>query len=755
MVRHSHPQIGSGQSLIMNSNNPPQGVNRGIPITPPGDVFVEVILPKPGDNSYAFYQLIQNLPNNDLVANPDFRSFIDFSVGINKLVATGAVDIRVFTATPPPATGVAVAYHRVKTDPIPGRIQLFLNPATITDFDLCQVTYSKAADTDASNPNGVWNSPYDMVFIFEDDSTTSFTDQTGKGNNGTSTSGATLVNGLRDLKAYKNNGQGTAAISVPSPSFNFAAKFTVGVFLKIDNPIGSVVELWGKKLTQNGSHVGIQLFLDDRAGIEGVELRTNDGTNTNDSINLIPGAQIIDLLEDGNFHYITCSIDSSVSPHTFEMSVDGRRFGSGDLALTGSFVNTQPFSMFRNVAGGSTINCTIQNLSITDNLRNAQDILATTRNMINYDAVIGNTKQDLSAVDGTRFLLAKDTPTSGEVIQATNLLPAWDFRGTITVPHIKVEGEAPMPGYTVYVDITDSKIKDVSQADGDDLRFLNTAGVPLNFAIEKIDTTLVGRIQAHVQIDLDGGNDTSFFLFIGNNAANTGQTPASTWAQNQASWLMNETAGSITSIKDLGPNNLVTTFATAATPVAGLVDGAINLATTSFGAVATNTALGVTNALTFECVIKKNGVSNDAIYSRGVAGFADAWAVVFNGTGILGGFLINDGAITSTQFVGGAGPTISDNNFHYIAVTYDGTTLIIYVDGIPAHSTVAPGNIVDPGSNVSQIGASTPSGSDPMKGIIDNVKQSNVTRSADFIKTYNDNIVNPTTFIEFGGFVNN
>ena len=70
-------------------------------------------------------------------------------------------------------------------------------------------------------------------------------------------------------------------------------------------------------------------------------------------------------------------------------------------------------------------------------------------------------------------------------------------------------------------------------------------------------------------------------------------------------------------------------------------------------------------------------------------------------------------------------PTPTDilqaGHWHFVAATYDGTLLLVYVDGVLRAATVAPGGMVSTNVDVN-IGRNAQNGSDNYKGLIDDVR---------------------------------
>ena len=105
----------------------------------------------------------------------------------------------------------------------------------------------------------------------------------------------------------------------------------------------------------------------------------------------------------------------------------------------------------------------------------------------------------------------------------------WEYRKMITVNHTMVAGE--LEYFPVLLDLTDTDLRDKAQDDGDDILFMDGAGVAtrLYHEIEEFDSS-TGRLIAWVNISsLSPTVDTSFYLYYGNMGSSNQQCPDKTW----------------------------------------------------------------------------------------------------------------------------------------------------------------------------------------------------------------------------------
>lgn len=95
--------------------------------------------------------------------------------------------------------------------------------------------------------------------------------------------------------------------------------------------------------------------------------------------------------------------------------------------------------------------------------------------------------------------------------------------------------------------------------------------------------------------------------------------------------------------------------------------------------------------------------------------------------------------------------TINDNVFHFLVATYDGTTARQYVDGVADGTNAAFGGNLNSAAGIGIVlGDAAGTGGQNFVGIIDEAKQVNVARSADWVVTEFNNQSNPGTFATLG-----
>jgi len=146
----------------------------------------------------------------------------------------------------------------------------------------------------------------------------------------------------------------------------------------------------------------------------------------------------------------------------------------------------------------------------------------------------------------------------------------WQYRKSITIDHTKVS--ATLTNFPVLVDITDSELAAHAQSNGNDIVFVDYAGNKLNHEIEFFDS-VTGRLVAWVNVPtLSSVSDTVLYMYYGNPSASNQQNVAGTWDSNYVMVQhLNQATGAF--IDSTGYNN-GTPNGGITRDVTGKVDGA-------------------------------------------------------------------------------------------------------------------------------------------------------------------------------------
>ncbi len=120
----------------------------------------------------------------------------------------------------------------------------------------------------------------------------------------------------------------------------------------------------------------------------------------------------------------------------------------------------------------------------------------------------------------------------------------WGYRKQIVIDHTKVT--ADLTSFPILIDVTDSDLAAKAQADGNDILFVDGAGIAnrLYHEIEDFNSTS-GRLVAWINVpNLSSSIDTTFYIYYGNPSASDQQSPELVWDSNYVLVQhLNEAAG--------------------------------------------------------------------------------------------------------------------------------------------------------------------------------------------------------------------
>ena len=117
----------------------------------------------------------------------------------------------------------------------------------------------------------------------------------------------------------------------------------------------------------------------------------------------------------------------------------------------------------------------------------------------------------------------------------------WQYRKQITIDHTQVAGD--LYNFPLLVSTIDIDLRDKAQEDGDDILFMDGAGIAskLPYEIERYDDS-TGELIAWVDLpSLSSTVDTTFYLYYGNSNTGSLQFPEKVWSlQFKAVWHLHE-----------------------------------------------------------------------------------------------------------------------------------------------------------------------------------------------------------------------
>ena len=323
---------------------------------------------------------------------------------------------------------------------------------------------------------------------------------------------------------------------------------------------------------------------------------------------------------------------------------------------------------------------------------------------------------------------------------------AFGFYSPVTVAHAQVP--STQSNFPVLVSVTDARFKttggggNVQNASGFDIRPYSDTGLTtaLTYELERYNSS-TGEVIMWVSIaSLSSSVDTPIYLAYGDATLSSDGSSASTWDSNfKAVWHLKD--GTTLSGTDTTTGNNLTLNNTP-TAVAGQIDGGMGLNGTNQDATPANPGdFPITTAWSVSCWVNATVlVGSDRIIVK--------WGQFSNnGPHII---YTSGSAQWSVRFWGGTscnGGTPATGTWTHLYGTFDASNLRLYVGGSlaagPTAATPASGTAAGVvGSN--SLGGSFWSGS------LDEIRISDVARSADWITTEFNNQSNPGSFAPLG-----
>ena len=314
---------------------------------------------------------------------------------------------------------------------------------------------------------------------------------------------------------------------------------------------------------------------------------------------------------------------------------------------------------------------------------------------------------------------------------------SWSYRKPITINSSQVD--ADLTNFPILVNITDTDLRDDAQVDGDDITFILYYGstIQLNHEIELFNGTTGGLVAWVNVTTLNSSSDTVIYMYYGNSSCSSQENIVGVWDSNYVGvWHLNETVtdeqATGTHYDSTSNNNGVQNGndETAGKIANGQVfdaDDYIDVA-----------GLSAPTDKTFTLWIYANALTNDQYET--LIEFADD--LPWFGVDAKWIELYNENPYSNTQ--------ITTGQWYHVVYTSDsGTnTSKIYIDGSeniePTSDQTAN---TDTGSGM---GIAFHSGDEHFRGIIDEVRISNIARNASWVNTSYNTMNNPSTFLSIG-----
>lgn len=491
----------------------------------------------------------------------------------------------------------------------------------------------------------------------------------------------------------------------------------------------------------------------------------NDGFNANSSDLTLDGSAAQTFSAGSSTYNAIIVTNASASGVTFNESFTVTNFTN---IIPGSLMTFQASTTFT-ITGALTINGAAGNLIVMNSSDGSNrftfDVSGGPQTVNRIDLSNANaSSNDITANNSLDRANNDDGEASPHWVFAGCTLAAggdaawydsqWNYRKPIYIDCTQVSGSTDLTDFPVLISTTDNMLRDtannghVGKADGTDILFTTVGGtLKIDHELEDYDNS-TGELVAWVQVPtLSATAETVLYMYYGNSSAADQQNVTSTWDDDfQMVQHLNESTTGATDFQDSTANGHDSTAVT--------IDG---------GGSDPDAAGQIAGAVQFDGT---NDLINFGNGTHQVEGAGDrticAWALTesFDSAGIFqAGPTGTTGADFSlrtlttsdnwrAQFWGGPDFDVtlsgSANNWRYYCLTYDGTTITLYYDGAFDTSAVESLNTGD--DNV-RIGIWR---TDYFDGYIDEVRISDVERSADWIQTEFNTMSDPSAFFFCG-----
>ncbi len=494
----------------------------------------------------------------------------------------------------------------------------------------------------------------------------------------------------------------------------------------------------------------------------------NPASTDNATLGNIPGggrayngqlqeARVSDVARSANWLLTQYNIENA--PASFISAKGAEESCSGTLPVGGTATATDPNIISGNSTtislSGST--GTIQWQSSTDNVVFA-DVVGETSGTLNT-GVLAQTTYYRAEVSTSATCI--DYSTVATVTVGPAFTSGYCYRKLISIDHTKVSGSSDLTNFPLLVKLTDPDLRStanngqVENTNGYDIIFTDDTGTALDHEIEKY-VAGSGEYVAWVRIPtLSSAANTDIYISYGNAAIAADPSVTTTWSSEyKAIWHLND------SFLDATSNNNDGTEASAGSTddVEGFIANGRSFTGVDNGDswvnVPNSTSLNtdISDQVTLEAwarfflpvpedspfMVKGPGINQER-YMLGLDGNTTTTAAINSRvTTGDGHFRDDDGAIDAT--------------WHHIVMVYDGSLGAnprkqVYVDGVLDHSDNASGNI---SNNTDPLYIGRRSDNRRYRGVLDELRISNVARSADWIATEYANQNSPETFYSLG-----
>ncbi len=326
----------------------------------------------------------------------------------------------------------------------------------------------------------------------------------------------------------------------------------------------------------------------------------------------------------------------------------------------------------------------------------------------------------------------------------------WSRRIPVTVAGGTVA--ADLADFPLLVSLTSADLAANANGDGSDIRFTSADGVtPLAHEIESYDGA-TGTLAAWVRVPtVSAGSSTTVYLYYGAADAPAQQDVRATWPDEiRAAWhLARDPSGSAPQLDDSTPfdnDGLSSGAMTGGDLVGGAAGPAVDVDGVDDHLRAKPFDVAGVGGLTVSALVRLDALppGEGRVVAKAADGSTRIFELTITSAGDLVGRLSLDGV--EAQLTAG---TVSTGTWRHLAMTWDGTTQRLFVDGGEVGSQPAAG-AVDAAATMPVAIGDLVTGGGAIDGAIDEVRVETVARSAAWLAAAQANQRTPGSFLSIG-----
>ena len=318
----------------------------------------------------------------------------------------------------------------------------------------------------------------------------------------------------------------------------------------------------------------------------------------------------------------------------------------------------------------------------------------------------------------------------------------WKYRKNITILSSQVFDD--FTDFPVLIELFDEDLRDHAQTTGNDIFFTNDQGIKLDHEIELYDrqySSTQAHLVAWVKTNLTNQYGGQISMYYSNPTASVQENPTGVWDTNYVGvWHLSEdptdTIQDSTSYYNDGTSQ---GSMTSTDQVEGIIDGSINFdGDNDYIDCGNDSSLDITGDITLQFWVKAENYINDPdLLTKGSYTQAYSSFIYDDDNDNSGGefyFKLNNNNLISVS-------TLTIGTWYHIAGTREGNSMKIYINGV-VDSTDTYSTPIETISDSLSITRDP----DNLDGILDEVRLSKISRSANWIKTEYANQYNPSSF---------